>query len=92
MALDVTLHEAFCSVDESMWLREECRINLTKVFVCSCGLWLLFHSLSVRVSDSESKDSFLAIRGFVDHFFKCQECREHFLEMSSRYRLLSSDS
>ncbi|KAG0560575.1 hypothetical protein KC19_10G191000 [Ceratodon purpureus] len=49
----------------------------------NCGLWLLFHSLSVRVSDSESKDSFLAIRGFVAHFFKCEECRAHFLEMSS---------
>jgi thiol oxidase len=49
----------------------------------NCGLWLLFHSLSVRVSDSESTEAFLAIRGFVDHFFKCQECREHFLQMSS---------
>lgn len=59
--------------------------ELTKLWYCSCGLWLLFHSLSVRVSDSESTEAFLAIRGFVDHFFKCQECREHFLQMSSRY-------
>lgn len=49
----------------------------------NCGLWLLFHSLSVRVSDSESPGAFVALRGFVDQFFRCQVCREHFLEMSS---------
>lgn len=50
----------------------------------SCGLWLLFHSLSVRVADSESAAAFSAIHSFVEHFFNCQECRQHFLEMISR--------
>ena len=56
-------------------------------WLCSCGLWLLFHSLSVRVSDKESNAALRAIHTFVENFFNCQECREHFLEMSSRWVL-----
>ncbi|RWV91452.1 hypothetical protein BHE74_00021879 [Ensete ventricosum] len=56
--------------------------------VCySCGLWVLFHSLSVRVGDGESNLAFTAICEFIQNFFICDECRNHFHEMSSRYKI-----
>ncbi|KAG6511525.1 hypothetical protein ZIOFF_029593 [Zingiber officinale] len=50
----------------------------------SCGLWVLFHSLSVRVADGESQLVFTTIRDFIKNFFVCDDCRRHFNEMSSR--------
>ncbi|WOL17559.1 sulfhydryl oxidase 1-like isoform X1 [Canna indica] len=49
----------------------------------SCGLWVLFHSLSVRIEDGESNLTFTAICDFIQNFFTCDECRQHFHEMSS---------
>ncbi|KAJ8498403.1 hypothetical protein OPV22_008955 [Ensete ventricosum] len=49
----------------------------------SCGLWVLFHSLSVRVGDGESQSVFTAICDFIQNFFVCDDCRRHFREMSS---------
>ncbi|KAJ7296851.1 hypothetical protein O6H91_Y096500 [Diphasiastrum complanatum] len=51
----------------------------------SCGLWLLFHSLSTRVDDTESSAAFEAMHEFISHFFACEDCRKHFLQLSSRY-------
>ncbi|CAM6090971.1 unnamed protein product [Calypogeia fissa] len=48
----------------------------------SCGLWYLFHALSVRVDDSESKNAMKAISDFVANFFPCEECRQHFSKIS----------
>ncbi|CAN6803655.1 unnamed protein product [Brassica oleracea var. botrytis] len=47
----------------------------------SCGLWVLFHSLSVRIEDGESQFAFTAICDFVNNFFMCDECRLHFIDM-----------
>ncbi|KAF7808794.1 sulfhydryl oxidase 2-like isoform X1 [Senna tora] len=49
----------------------------------SCGLWVLLHSLSVRIDDGESQFTFNAICDFVHNFFVCEECRQHFYEMCS---------
>ncbi|KAL2610056.1 hypothetical protein R1flu_028629 [Riccia fluitans] len=49
----------------------------------SCGLWYLFHALSVRVDDAESNTALRTIRGFIENFFVCEECREHFMKMSA---------
>lgn len=49
----------------------------------SCGLWILLHSLSVRVEDGESHMAFTATCEFIHNFFVCEECREHFYEMCS---------
>ncbi|KAJ7943048.1 Sulfhydryl oxidase [Quillaja saponaria] len=49
----------------------------------SCGLWVLMHSLSVRIEDGESQLTFTAICDFVHNFFICEECRQHFYEMCS---------
>ncbi|KAK9276798.1 hypothetical protein L1049_006334 [Liquidambar formosana] len=49
----------------------------------SCGLWVLLHSLSVRIEDGESQFAFTATCDFIHNFFICEECREHFYEMCS---------
>ncbi|CAM8953410.1 unnamed protein product [Rhodiola kirilowii] len=49
----------------------------------SCGLWVVLHSLSVRVEDAESQFAFKATCEFVHNFFICEECRQHFYEMCS---------
>ncbi|KAK4608628.1 hypothetical protein RGQ29_002157 [Quercus rubra] len=49
----------------------------------SCGLWVLLHSLSLRIEDGESQFAFQAICEFVHNFFICEECRQHFYEMCS---------
>ncbi|XP_050225244.1 sulfhydryl oxidase 2 isoform X2 [Mercurialis annua] len=49
----------------------------------SCGLWVLLHSLSVRIDDGESQFAFTAICDFVHNFFICEECRQHFVKMCS---------
>ncbi|KAK9935227.1 hypothetical protein M0R45_022337 [Rubus argutus] len=50
----------------------------------SCGLWVLLHSLSVRIEDGESNFAFTTICDFVHSFFICEECRQHFYDMCSR--------
>lgn len=49
----------------------------------SCGLWLLFHALSVRVEDRLASSMLRTICNFVTDFFNCKECRDHFLEFCS---------
>ncbi|KAG5532286.1 hypothetical protein RHGRI_026799 [Rhododendron griersonianum] len=49
----------------------------------SCGLWVLLHSLSVRVEDGESQMAFSASCEFIHSFFICEECRQHFHDMCS---------
>ncbi|XP_022150611.1 sulfhydryl oxidase 2 isoform X2 [Momordica charantia] len=49
----------------------------------SCGLWVLLHSLSVRIEDGESQFAFTTICDFVHNFFVCEECRQHFYELCS---------
>ncbi|KAK9115409.1 hypothetical protein Syun_022206 [Stephania yunnanensis] len=49
----------------------------------SCGLWVLLHSLSVRVEDGESQFAFITMCDFIHNFFICEECRQHFYKMCS---------
>ncbi|KAI3730639.1 hypothetical protein L1987_61811 [Smallanthus sonchifolius] len=49
----------------------------------SCGLWVLLHSLSVRVEDGESHLAFTATCDFIHKFFICDECSQHFYDMCS---------
>lgn len=54
----------------------------------SCGLWQLFHYLTVQASNSDRSHNALevlqAIHGYVKHYFGCTHCSKHFLEMSDR--------
>eukprot|EP00232_Nephroselmis_pyriformis_P003304 CAMPEP_0182910012 /NCGR_PEP_ID=MMETSP0034_2-20130328/36068_1 /TAXON_ID=156128 /ORGANISM="Nephroselmis pyriformis, Strain CCMP717" /LENGTH=436 /DNA_ID=CAMNT_0025046305 /DNA_START=80 /DNA_END=1386 /DNA_ORIENTATION=- len=53
----------------------------------TCGLWLMFHTLAAGM-DEGRPDAGLAfveaMRGFMDSFFGCDECRGHFLEMAAK--------
>ncbi|CAN1297008.1 Sulfhydryl oxidase 1 [Linum perenne] len=60
-----------------------CRGSRNETRGFSCGLWVLLHSLSVRVDDKESQFTFTTICDFVSNFFICEECRQHFHEMCS---------
>lgn len=53
-----------------------------------CGLWTLFHTLTVNaLLRSEENSSYdphrplRAIHGYVKYFFSCRECSNHFQEM-----------
>lgn len=50
----------------------------------SCGLWVLLHSLSVRIDDGESQMAFSSVCDFIHNFFICEDCRRHFSDMCSR--------
>ncbi|XP_042385130.1 sulfhydryl oxidase 1-like [Zingiber officinale] len=60
-----------------------CRGSIKGTRGFSCGLWVLFHSLSVRVGDEESNLAFMAICDFIQNFFTCDDCRRHFHVMTS---------
>ncbi|XP_031285258.1 sulfhydryl oxidase 2 isoform X1 [Pistacia vera] len=60
-----------------------CRGSKNETRGFSCGLWVLLHSLSVRVDDGESQFTFTAICDFIHSFFLCEECRQHFYDMCS---------
>ncbi|XP_019164814.1 PREDICTED: sulfhydryl oxidase 2-like isoform X2 [Ipomoea nil] len=68
-------------VPRGYWMFCRGSTNETRGF--SCGLWVLLHSLSVRVEDAESEMAFKTTCDFIHNFFVCQECREHFYEMCS---------
>lgn len=52
-----------------------------------CGLWTLFHTLTVEAS-TKQLNSFsgaqilTTIAGYVKHFFGCTDCSEHFMQMA----------
>jgi len=54
----------------------------------TCGLWQLFHVMSVGVVEYNRHNDALAtggasetLRNYIDHFFQCDECRMNFLSM-----------
>ncbi|XP_012287341.1 sulfhydryl oxidase 1 [Orussus abietinus] len=56
-----------------------------------CGLWTMFHTLTVRLNDGfgkgpsrDPKEVLGAIHGYVKNFFGCADCSRHFLEMAAR--------
>ncbi|XP_021896233.1 sulfhydryl oxidase 2 isoform X2 [Carica papaya] len=58
-----------------------CRGSRNETRGFSCGLWVLMHSLSLRIEDGESQFAFTTICDFIHNFFICEECRQHFYEM-----------
>lgn len=52
-----------------------------------CGMWTLFHVLTVQARASSSTDPLevlQAMRGYVYNFFGCRECAEHFNAMAEQ--------
>ncbi|KAL1203581.1 Sulfhydryl oxidase 1 [Cardamine amara subsp. amara] len=58
-----------------------CRGSTNETRGFSCGLWVLMHSLSVRIEDGESQFAFTTICDFINNFFMCDDCRRHFHDM-----------
>ncbi|GMF19017.1 unnamed protein product [Phytophthora fragariaefolia] len=58
--------------------------NLALCTTFTCGLWTLFHSLTISDINTGSplkpSEIMAAIRLAVKHFFGCEECRRHFLK------------
>ncbi|XP_026201552.1 sulfhydryl oxidase 1 isoform X2 [Anabas testudineus] len=51
-----------------------------------CGMWTLFHVLTVQAKSMEStdcKEVLSAMRSYVRSFFGCRECAEHFENMAT---------
>ncbi|XP_050519822.1 sulfhydryl oxidase 2-like [Daktulosphaira vitifoliae] len=53
-----------------------------------CGLWTLFHTLTVQaanmnLNEFSGVDILDGISGYVKHFFGCTECSEHFMQMTT---------
>lgn len=53
-----------------------------------CGLWTLFHTLTVQAANKNSNvfngvSVLETIAGYVKHFFGCTECSEHFIQMTT---------
>ncbi|XP_016484871.1 sulfhydryl oxidase 2 isoform X2 [Nicotiana tabacum] len=68
-------------VPRGYWMYCRGSKNDTRGF--SCGLWVLLHSLSIRVEDGESNMAFRTTCDFIHNFFICEECRQHFYDMCS---------
>lgn len=65
----------------------------------SCGLWQLFHYLTVAATNSEKshdpQEVLRAVHGYVKHFFGCTDCSEHFQQMAERndmWKVASKDA
>ena len=61
-----------------------------------CGLWMMWHAMTVNqaalLSKSDDPKAVLkAMEGFVEHFFGCQECTRHFLEMSENGKAIEQE-
>ena len=61
----------------------ECAGSVAGLRGYTCGVWMLLHSLAVRVPGSSitNMEFIHAIEGWVRHFFPCEECRTHFLSL-----------
>eukprot|EP00892_Ulva_mutabilis_P006182 jgi/Ulvmu1/3936/UM018_0159.1 len=47
----------------------------------TCGLWMLLHSLAAGMPERKGPERFMrGLRAFIQDFFRCEECRGHFLE------------
>lgn len=58
-----------------------------------CGLWTLFHYLTVRAAEMDVSNDPLeilqAMHGYIKNYFGCTECAEHFQQMAIRNHIWS---
>ncbi|KAG5886744.1 hypothetical protein JTB14_019442 [Gonioctena quinquepunctata] len=79
------------------WLA--CKGSSDKYRGYPCGLWKMFHYLTVNAADytSGTKGSnpnivLEAMHGYIKHFFGCAECSEHFQKMAKRREIFKVSS
>uniref|UniRef100_A0A336K3J4 Sulfhydryl oxidase n=1 Tax=Culicoides sonorensis TaxID=179676 RepID=A0A336K3J4_CULSO len=58
-----------------------------------CGLWTLFHFLTVRAAEmdisSDPLEVLQAMHGYIKNYFGCTECAQHFQQMATRNHIWS---
>ncbi|XP_062552820.1 sulfhydryl oxidase 1 [Armigeres subalbatus] len=56
-----------------------------------CGLWTLFHYMTVQAAESEISTDPLeilqAMHGYIKYFFGCSDCSNHFQQMAARNKI-----
>ncbi|KAL1400569.1 hypothetical protein pipiens_002056 [Culex pipiens pipiens] len=56
-----------------------------------CGLWTLFHYLTVQAAETEISTDPLeilqAMHGYIKYFFGCSDCSSHFQQMAARNKI-----
>lgn len=61
-----------------------------------CGLWSLFHYLTVQSANSSDNSDALeilqAMHKYIKNFFGCTDCAEHFVDMAARRKIWSVPS
>lgn len=69
---------------------ESCQGSAPQYRGYPCGMWTLFHVLTVEAFHQNSgnrKDNpqevLLAVKGYMEHFFGCSECSRNFLSMAA---------
>nr|CAI5850661.1 unnamed protein product [Callosobruchus analis] len=80
--------QVFSSPEE--WLA--CKGSTSKYRGYPCGLWKLFHYLTINAAESKPSNSdpkmvLAAMHGYIKNFFGCSECSKHFQQMAKRRNL-----
>ncbi|XP_053685142.1 sulfhydryl oxidase 1 [Sabethes cyaneus] len=56
-----------------------------------CGLWTLFHYMTVQAAEMEISSDPLeilqAMHGYIKYFFGCSDCSNHFQQMAARNKI-----
>lgn len=73
------------------WVR--CHSDLKGLRGFPCGLWLMFHYLSVQAAESNEATDPLEIlqtmHRYIKNYFGCTDCSRHFQDMATRRRIWS---
>lgn len=66
-----------------------CRGSESKYRGYPCGLWTLFHTLTVNAAQNNNSGPKVlrSMLGYIKYFFGCSECSKHFQEMAARNRI-----
>ncbi|KAL3143049.1 hypothetical protein ABBQ38_003324 [Trebouxia sp. C0009 RCD-2024] len=75
-----------CGQGEAKEEWDECKGSQPGRRGYTCGLWMLLHSLAANALPEHSGGAFwmTAVRGFIQHFFQCSACANHFVTMTEQ--------
>lgn len=69
-----------------------CQSSVAGLRGFTCGLWQLFHYLTVQAANTDQVvddplEALHAIHGYVKHFFGCTDCSQHFQTMATKNKI-----
>ncbi|XP_043288685.1 sulfhydryl oxidase 2 [Venturia canescens] len=78
--------------EENKWIG--CKPSKPGLRGYSCGLWTLFHTMSVSLAakseehpDLEPTQVLGAMHGYIKNFFGCADCAQHFVAMAGKNKI-----